>query len=125
MAGKTNAHSDTVLALVATGHYVGLFSTLPTDTTSGTELTGDGYARKAFTGTSPADYAPTGRYIANNAALTFGPASDEWLPVVGFGVFSASTGGAPKYWGTLSSITIVTDAELVLPINTGIILRED
>ena len=42
MPGKTQTHSDAVLDLVATGHYIALYSSAPPadDSAGGTELTG-------------------------------------------------------------------------------------
>jgi len=103
MAGKTQTHSDTVLALVEVGHEVGLFSTAPTgDNDAGVELAGLGYARQAIVfGAKATDVDGHTRKMSNNAAITVGPAGEDWLPAVAFGIFETATGGL-KYWDTLA-----------------------
>lgn len=95
----TNALEELVLDWAFTGGtptrptawYVGLFSVLPTadDGTGGTELTGaGGYARQSVT------FTRTSQTMNPTAVVTFGPATgSDWAEAVGFGIFSADTGG--------------------------------
>jgi hypothetical protein len=102
MAGKTQAHSDTVLGLVTAGHAVGLFSTAPaSDNAAGTELAGLGYARQAIAfGAITTDADGHTRKMSNSGVLTFGPAGEAWLQAVAFGLFEIAS-GALKYWDAL------------------------
>lgn len=68
--------------------YVALYSTVPTDSTSGTELTGGNYSRQAVTFA-----AASSGTIASNAAVTFGTASANWSTITGLAIVDASTSG--------------------------------
>ena len=113
MAGKSDYLEQMVLDAVfrtqaaykPAAIYVGLFSVNPAANpeTTGTELTGNGYARVQVTqadvswtksGTNPSQ-------VANAAAITFPAATgSNWASITGFGIFDAVTGGNLLYWGT-------------------------
>jgi hypothetical protein len=84
LTGKTAFTKPTV--------YVGLFTVAPTDSTAGTEVTGNAYARVATAG---ADWnAASGGSATNATTLTFPtPTPSGWGTVVAFGGFDASTSG--------------------------------
>lgn len=84
--------------------YVALYTTCPTDSTAGTEVSGGNYARVAvsaalaqWSGTQSAGSTTassgTGGTVSNNGAITFTTPSAGWGPVVCWGVIDASTGG--------------------------------
>ncbi len=91
------------LGAPATG-YVGLFTTCPTDSTAGTEVSGGSYARVAVT-SSLANWAGTqsagsttassgtGGTTSNNGAITFPAPTASWGTVTCWGIFDASTSG--------------------------------
>ena len=82
--------------------YAALYSTAPTVSTSGTELTGNGYARVLTTFASPANGA-----ASTNSATTFGPCTtNNWLTVTAFGIVDASTGGNIMYFKPISGRNI-------------------
>ena len=99
MAGKTQTHEQSVLNVLRATNitapattYVALFTTAPTDTTGGTEVTGGGYARQAYGAAAPSG-SPS--QISNAADILFTmPAST----VVAVGLMSASTAGSLLYW---------------------------
>jgi hypothetical protein len=68
--------------------YVALYSTAPTASTSGTELSGSGYTRESVTFA-----APTAGAVASNVAVSFGPATADWTAAVAMAVVDASTSG--------------------------------
>ncbi len=68
--------------------YVALYATDPTDADTGTELTGNGYARKAITFGIPSDGVSL-----NTADVVFDPATADWVPVTHVGIRDALTGG--------------------------------
>jgi len=99
MAGSFTDHAEdlTLKWLLTTGTatrptswHVGLFTTDPGETGSGTEITGNSYARTAaaFTvsGTSPTE-------ATNSAAIEFPAASGNWGTITHIGVFDAASGG--------------------------------
>jgi len=93
--------------------YVGLFTTAPTDTGGGTEITGMGYTRKsaAFT------VSGTGTLATNSAAIDFDAATGSWGTVVAMAIFDASTAGNMLAWADLTtSKTIATGDVLRIPI---------
>lgn len=77
--------------------YSALYSTAPTPSTGGTELTGNGYSRVSSTFSSP-----SGGITSNSADITFGPATGNWATVVAFGIVDASSGGNLLYYTVVS-----------------------
>ena len=85
--------------------YVSLFTVAPTDSTAGTEVSGNAYARVAITsslanwagsqgaGTTVASSGTTGT-TSNNATVTFPtPTPAGWGTVVAFGIHDAASAG--------------------------------
>jgi hypothetical protein len=85
--------------------YIALFTTAPTPSTSGTEVSASGYARIAVAsdltewsgtqgaGTTGVSSGTTGR-TSNNSAVTFHAAVPaNWLGIVAWGEFDALTAG--------------------------------
>lgn len=73
--------------------YLGLCSTVSNVTSSGTELTGNGYSRQLVTFNSAANGV-----IASSANVTFTSSGNAWLPAVSVIVLDASTGGNLMYF---------------------------
>jgi hypothetical protein len=99
--------------------YVGLFTSTPTDSTAGTEVSGGSYARQsvAFTvsGTSPTE-------AASSAAVEFPTATASWGTVTYAGIFDASSSGNMLAYAQL---TDPADLSTALPktISTGDVFR--
>jgi len=108
--GKLLDHVFRATAYTATANvYVGLFTTAPTDTTAGTEVSGGSYARApvpAATGGAAAWNAPSGnpRQISNVNAINWStnPTAD-WGTIVAIGIFDALSGGTLLYYTTTQS----------------------
>ena len=91
------------LGAPATG-YAALFTTCPTDSTAGTEVSGGSYARVAIT-SSLANWAGTqsagsttassgtGGTTSNNGTITFPAPTANWGVVTCWGILDASTAG--------------------------------
>ena len=63
---------------------IGLFSVEPDEEgAGGTELTGLGYVRQTIAWNAPAADA-----ITNNGAISFGPAGEDWAPIVAWGLWN-------------------------------------
>ncbi len=78
--------------------HVALFTTDPTDTGTGTEVTGGSYARVAVPCTTGSFSAPAadgsgGRSFSNSVAITFPTPTANWGTVTHFGIFHLPTGG--------------------------------
>lgn len=89
--------------------YATLYSVAPTVSTSGTELTGNGYSRQLTTFA-----APSAGVAASNVAVTFGAASgNNWPTVVAVGIVDASSSGNILYFNTISGRNIKIGDSLV------------
>ena len=78
--------------------YVGLFTSDPTDAGSGTEVSGNAYARQSATFAAPSNGA-----ASTDADVQFPQATGNWGTVTHFGVFDALTTGNLMYHGALTA----------------------
>lgn len=84
--------------------YLALYTDDPTDADTGTEVTGNGYARQSITFGSPSNGASS-----NTAAIEFPQATGSWGTVSYVGIRDASTSGNLLYHTALdASKTIAT-----------------
>ena len=70
------------------GVYLALYTSDPTDADTGTEVTGNGYARQAITFGAPSNGVST-----NSAAIEFPQATGSWGTVTHVGIRDALTTG--------------------------------
>ena len=89
--------------------YVGLFTAAPTDTTSGTEVTGGSYARQVLSVTTASDGV-----VTSDADVNFPQATANWGTVVALGIHDADTSG---------NLLMYTDLTTSKTIETGDILK--
>ena len=82
--------------------YLGLYSVAPTDSSAGTELTGNGYARQAITFGAP---SPAGT-INNSATVTFTASGGAWSAAIAAAISDASSGGNQLVYGSITSVTL-------------------
>ena len=92
--------------------YCALYSTAPTASTSGTELSGNGYSRQtvAFSAPSAATTASTG-----NVTFT---ATGNWSPAVATAIVDASTGGNILWFTNLASTQVINSGQSIT-LTTG------
>ena len=84
--------------------YLGLYTSDPTDADSGTEVTGNAYARQAITFGAPSNGVTT-----NTAAIEFPQATGSWGTVTHIAIRDALTSGNMLYHSPLdASKTIAT-----------------
>lgn len=84
--------------------YLALYTDDPTDADTGTEVTGNGYARQSIT-----FGAPSNGVSSNTAAIEFPQATGSWGTVSYVGIRDASTSGNLLYHTALdASKTIAT-----------------
>lgn len=81
--------------------YVALFTTLPSDSGGGVEVSGGGYARVAVTNNSTNFPAASGGSKSNGTLIDFGTATLDWGDVIGWGIFDAASSGNLLWWGQL------------------------
>lgn len=104
------------------GLYVALYTSAPSDSGGGTEVTGGAYARVNLAPSSSANWRPTqGGTTApstgttgttsNAVAVTFPSPSANWGTVVAFGVFDASTSGNLLIFGNLTISKTVNNGD--------------
>jgi hypothetical protein len=103
--------------------YVALYTTCPTDSTAGTEVTGGSYARIAVTagltqwaGTQSAGSTTassgTGGTTSNNATITFTPGpSANWGVVNCWGLTDASTAGNIWIYSSLTTPKTINNGD--------------
>lgn len=96
-------------AYTAPDKYVALFTAAPSDAGGGTEVSGNGYARKLHNTWSTATVAQT----SNSGAVTFDAATGSWGTVTHFGIFDAITGGNLLGWGILGTSKAVSLGDVV------------
>ena len=125
MAGFTNVLENALLDHVfGTGVYapptiwVGLFTVAPTDTSTGTEVTGAGYTRIA----AATWVAASSGQIANSTAITFPvAASTTWGTIEYFAVCTSSAAGAMLAYSSLAASKTPTTGDTVA-FSTGSII---
>ncbi|MGD9663121.1 MAG: hypothetical protein AB7U63_17835 [Porticoccaceae bacterium] len=91
--------------------YVAVYTTNPTASDTGTEVSGGGYARQQAT------FNPSsGGVITNNADIIFPTSTASWGTVAYVGIRDAATGGNLLYYAPLSvSKTIDPGDQLKIP----------
>ena len=91
--------------------YAGLFLTDPgEDGTTGTEVTGNGYARQATTFAAPVQTDGMAT-CTNDAEIDFGIATGTWGNITHVALFDASTGGNMLYHMALASPKLIEDGD--------------
>lgn len=118
MAGKTDAHSDSVLNILRntaiaaiTTVYAALFTVTPSDSGGGTESSYGSDTRKAITFTAPEAHT-SGRKVENDPLITW-TSWDGTSPetFVSAGVFDALTVGNLLYWAALTTSRTINTGE--------------
>ena len=93
-----------------TAWYVGLFTSAPSDTGGGTEVSGSAYARKA---TGTITVSGTATTATNSAAIEFAAASGgNWGTIGWAAVFDASSGGNMLAWAPLTTSRTINDGDV-------------
>lgn len=108
LENKLVDHSlGTTAYTMPTATYLALFTDSPGDDNSGTEVTGNGYTRKAVTFNAAVDGE-----AANDIDVEFGtPTPSDWGTVTHFGLFDAETDGNLLYHGALTSPKVTANTD--------------
>tara|TARA_Y100000593_G_C4260436_1_gene311901 strand:+ start:43 stop:456 length:414 start_codon:yes stop_codon:yes gene_type:complete len=128
MAGFTDYLEDKVMnhlfggtAYTApTTWYVGLLTVAPTDSTTGTEVSGGSYARQSISWTVTGSGTAL---AASNAAITFPAATTDWGTVIVAGIYDADAEGNLCAFETLTQSDFSTSNPKT--INSGDIFKID
>lgn len=90
--------------------YLALYTSAPTASGGGTELSGNGYARQTVA------FTTTAQQSSNTAGVEFPTATADWGTIVAVGVFDAGTSGNLLAFGNLTaSKNIVSGDVLRIP----------
>ena len=87
--------------------YVGLYTTDPTDANTGTEVSGNSYARTSVTFGAPSNGVTT-----NSGAVTFPTATGTWGTVGWIGILDAATSGNLLYHTPLTASKSITSGDI-------------
>jgi hypothetical protein len=93
--------------------YVGLFTAAPTDTTSGTEVSGGSYARQALSVTTASAGITT-----SSADINFPQAGASWGTISHIGVLDALTSGNLLMYTPLTTAKTIDTGD-ILKISSG------
>jgi hypothetical protein len=93
--------------------YVSLWTSDPTDAGSGTEVSGNSYARTAVTFAAPSNGVTT-----NSADVTFPTATGSWGVVGWIGINDAATSGNLLYHSPLDTSKTIDSGD-IFKISTG------
>ena len=107
-------------ALTSPNAYIGAFTNSPTDSASGTEASGSGYARVQIDNkTSAATTGADNSSITNSTAITFPAASGgAWGVITHIGIFDAASSGNLLAHGALAASKVISDGD-TLQINAS------
>jgi hypothetical protein len=87
--------------------YVALYTTDPTDADTGTEVSGNGYARQSVAFSSPSNGA-----TSNSGAVEFPQATGSWGTVAYIGLQDASSGGNLLYHTALDASKAIATGDV-------------
>lgn len=118
----TTGQATTILTTTPITPYIALFTTAPTDSSNGTEVSGGSYARHNSSGKWA---APSVGSVSTNAACTFPTASASWGTVVAFAIMDASSGGNMLMWGALGTSKAVNNGDTASFASGALTLTED
>jgi len=92
--------------------YVGLFTSSPGETGSGTEVSGGSYARQTIA------FTVTGSQASNTAAVEFPTATASWGTITFAAIYDALSGGNLLAYGALTTSKTIDSGD-VFRIPTG------
>jgi len=107
--------------------HIGLFTSDPTDSASGTEASGSGYARiridnKMSSATANSDNSQ----ITNSSAITFAAASGgAFGTITHIGIFDASSSGNLLAHGALAASKVISDGDTFQINASGLVITID
>lgn len=102
---------NTAYTSPGTAVYAALFTSNPADNFSGTECTGDGYARVQLQGTAEWNAPGTTRATANTNAVTFPTATGDWGTITHLAICHGATGGTLLYYCELTASKIISSGD--------------
>lgn len=93
--------------------YVGLFTAAPTDTTSGTEVSGGSYARQVLSVSTASEGV-----VTSDADITFPQATGSWGTIVALGIHDALSSGNLLMYTDLTTSKVIETGD-ILKVSSG------
>jgi len=91
--------------------YISLFTTAPSDSGGGTEVTGGSYARVAVTNNPTNFPAASAGSKSNGTVITFPTPSANWGTAVAIGIHDAASAGNLIAWATLATNRVINNGD--------------
>ena len=101
-----------------TNWYVGLYASgnQPSDSSAGTELSGNGYARQSVT------FSVTGNSGTNSGSITFPTATASWGTITFAGLFDSQNGGSLIAYSQLGASKVIDTNDILQISNNSLTL---
>ena len=107
LENKLVAHTFSATAYTSPSTvYVALYTVAPTDSTTGTEVSGGGYARQS------ASFTTTGNAATNDSAIEYPTATGNYGTVVAVAILDASSSGNMLAYATLSASKTISTGDV-------------
>jgi hypothetical protein len=91
-----------------TAWYVALYTAAPSDSGGGTEVSGNGYARKAVTFAAA---STPGGTTSNTGAVSFTAAGGSWGTITHIGIHNALSSGNLLWHGSMTASKTIADGD--------------
>jgi hypothetical protein len=112
-----NKIADHLLGAVAftapTTVYLALYTSAPSETGGGTEVSGGSYARVAITNNAVNWPNAVAGVKSNGVAIVFPTATAGWGAVTHWALFDAATGGNLLFFGALGASTTINNTDIL------------
>jgi len=107
--------------------HIGLFTSDPTDSASGTEVSGNGYARiRIDNKMSSATASSDNSQITNSSVITFAAADGgAFGTITHIGIFDASSSGNLLAHGALAASKVISDGDTFQINASGLVITID
>lgn len=103
--------------------WVALYTTAPTDTSAGTEVSGGAYARQSVTFGAPSGNPAQ---ISNSSQILFPEATASWGTIVAAALHSASSGGGNMIaWANLTTSKTIAAGDQAVFNTGGLVVQLD
>ena len=107
LENKLVAHTFSATAYTSPSTvYVALYTVAPTDSTTGTEVSGGGYARQS------ASFTTTGNAATNASAIEYPTATGNYGTVVAVAILDTSSSGNMLAYATLSASKTISTGDV-------------
>ena len=122
----TGLLGGTAITLSSGKPYIGLLTTAPTDSSSGSECTGGAYARVQVGDTNQGDFVvSTTGSATNSAEFRWADATDNWGDISHVALFDSATSGNILLYGNLTSSVSILQGDIFKIPASGFTIQMD